>query len=553
MALYRDAAAVLDGLNSGDESLKGRIYGRHEFKSSPAQVYALVSETLKWNAVLVEVIEKADLLKFEGRILRPVLALLFVHDLLLSRNGIATNADHPARKSIERHKVRLKAELARIRVKRGLPTLEAFREQINADARHAGAVVTDATGGAHSLQLPPRWMRINTLRATLKEQLETTFADYARVRLLSQVMETTGKGEKVVHIDQHIPHLLAVPSHVDLSKVTAYEKGEIIFQDKASCFPAYLLDPGPLHGDVLDACAAPGNKTTHLASLISEPVLLDTRPSRTIYAIEKDKARAATLTKMVHLAGAGETISVKAGQDFLRTDPNDAAWANVGALLLDPSCSGSGIASRGSAPKLVLPATGMGSGKKRKEPDNGKAGGQRSRDITSEHAEHAEHAPEAHQGSTDEMTKRLAGLSAFQLKILLHAFRFPAARRVTYSTCSIYVEENEQVVINALAAPAAQDRGWRLLLQREQVRGAREWTIRGDTDACRQLMGNERGRADMTAQACIRCNKSDEHGTMGFFVAAFVREETTSAAAEAGSPDEWQGFGDSDTEDDVAQ
>lgn len=35
-------------------------------------------------------------------------------------------------------------------------------------------------------------------------------------------------------------------------------------QSKASCMPAHALAPEP-GWDVLDACAAPGNKTTHLA------------------------------------------------------------------------------------------------------------------------------------------------------------------------------------------------------------------------------------------------------------------------------------------------
>lgn len=42
--------------------------------------------------------------------------------------------------------------------------------------------------------------------------------------------------------------------------------------------------------------------------------------------------------------------------------------------------------------------------------------------------------------------ERLAHLSQFQIRALLHAFSFPKVKKVAYSTCSIHKEENEHVV-----------------------------------------------------------------------------------------------------------
>lgn len=48
---------------------------------------------------------------------------------------------------------------------------------------------------------------------------------------------------------------------------------------------------------------------------------------------------------------------------------------------------------------------------------------------------------------------RLKKLSGFQIKILKHALQnFPNARRIVYSTCSVYEEENEHVVQETLAS-----------------------------------------------------------------------------------------------------
>jgi 16S rRNA C967 or C1407 C5-methylase (RsmB/RsmF family) len=41
-----------------------------------------------------------------------------------------------------------------------------------------------------------------------------------------------------------------------------------VLQSRASCMPAHALAPQPGWA-VVDACAAPGNKTTHLAALMA--------------------------------------------------------------------------------------------------------------------------------------------------------------------------------------------------------------------------------------------------------------------------------------------
>jgi 25S rRNA (cytosine2278-C5)-methyltransferase len=436
-----------------------------------------------------------------------------VHDLLLAKRGIALSATHGLRTVVERHKARLQAELTKARIGRKLGSMEALKNYVDSGEE----------GGAGSEPPHPRWIRINTFKTQLEDQLETTFAEYKRVGDVSAVRQ---RESRCLYVDVHVPNLIAIPDFVDLTKSEAYTSAAIIFQDKASCFPAYMLDPLPEDGDIIDTCAAPGNKTTHLAAILAlhAPEIDD--HAQTIHAFEKDKTRAETLKKMVTLADCEGVTKIHAAQDFLKTDPNAPEYQKVGALLLDPSCSGSGIIGRDEMPILHLPSPNSNPA-----PSTYKSKTKQDRHPTlkRKHTSSSEPLDLVDDNGTitpinspSDLQTRLAALSAFQLSLLLHAMTFPSAHKITYSTCSIHAAENEAVVTSALASSIAKERGWRILKRDEQVRGMREWPVRGEVEACG---GDDAGQAgEEVADACIRANKGDEYGTMGFFLAAFVRD-----------------------------
>lgn len=67
MSLYYEAVSILTDETEGG-SLKSRIYNdAAKFKSRPAQLYALITETAKCDAFLKEVIENADILRLEAK------------------------------------------------------------------------------------------------------------------------------------------------------------------------------------------------------------------------------------------------------------------------------------------------------------------------------------------------------------------------------------------------------------------------------------------------------------------------------------------------------
>lgn len=72
MSLYHDAAASLSGAGAdAGGSFKARLYANPKLKAPPAQVYALISETAKWDTVLKEVIENAGILQLEPKVCIP--------------------------------------------------------------------------------------------------------------------------------------------------------------------------------------------------------------------------------------------------------------------------------------------------------------------------------------------------------------------------------------------------------------------------------------------------------------------------------------------------
>lgn len=234
-----------------------------------------------------------------------------------------------------------------------------------------------------------------------------------------------------------VPSVFELPGSVDY-RCPFYARGDYFVQNLASCLPAFILDPPP-NSVVIDTCAAPGNKTTHLAAIMAN--------TGKIYAVEKDANRCRVLRSMVAKSGATNVEVVN--KDFL--DITHAEFGDAEYALVDPSCSGSGIHSLYTRDDV-----------------------------------------------------RLRKLQSFQIRIATHLAQSRNIKEFVYSTCSVHVEENEEVVRTILATCP------------DFVLGTIKdfWPIRGDTQY-------------EFAQDVIRCYPNTDAGTIGFFAAWFVRKKTS--------------------------
>lgn len=458
--------------------------------------------------------------------------------------------------------MRLKGEFTKARVRRACASIPELKEAVRREKLAAQGA------GASATAVYPRWVRVNNVRTTKEKQMETTFSSYEAVDSLEELVVGGDEKQKRMRLDPHIPDLVAVAPGLEFTTVPAYKNGEIILQDKASCFPAYLLlgeDWGSGGGgDLMDGCAAPGNKTTHMASLLCKPG--QKRPSSQIFSMDASRVRAKTLQKMVSTAGADNFVTVLQGQDFLALDPEDPRFKDVTGLLLDPSCSGSGIIGRDDIPELILPTSGKPTPSASSTKKNGQNQGKKRKRNEASAPNEPEEAPSATAENdlpaAEINQDRLTKLSNLQTLIVTHALSFPSATRITYSTCSIHLLENESVVARILESEVAKRRGWRVLRRDEQPEGLRKWKHRGV--GSEKASGSiEECSVDLAAEdldGCLRCWPGDEEGTGGFFVVGFVRDGDVDERVSSGSrgeahedigedeeeegEDEWEGFSD---------
>lgn len=70
MSLYTEAAAILSDTTPETGSLRSVIYNdtHGPRKSQPAALYALITETAKWDVILKEVIDNSGLLAWETKV-----------------------------------------------------------------------------------------------------------------------------------------------------------------------------------------------------------------------------------------------------------------------------------------------------------------------------------------------------------------------------------------------------------------------------------------------------------------------------------------------------
>ncbi|KAK4298077.1 hypothetical protein Pmani_029551 [Petrolisthes manimaculis] len=188
--------------------------------------------------------------------------------------------------------------------------------------------------------------------------------------------------------------VMRTPGNVTLGATPEYLAGHYILQGASSFLPVMALSPK--EGEkILDMCAAPGGKATHIAAIM--------RNTGMLVANDVNKDRVKAVVGNFHRLGiTNSVITTNDGRCFPKIMPR-----GFDRVLLDAPCSGTGVISKDERVKIS------------KDP------------------------------------KDINRCSHLQRELLLAAIdsvhKFDGINGyVVYSTCSVLVEENEEVVEYAL-------------------------------------------------------------------------------------------------------
>jgi 16S rRNA (cytosine967-C5)-methyltransferase len=218
------------------------------------------------------------------------------------------------------------------------------------------------------LEPAPLWLRVNPLRTTRD-------AFIARLR--------EAKLEPIV--GEH-PQAVRLDGNVFIPEVPGFAEGHFVVQDLSAMKIASALEPRP-GMSILDLCAAPGGKATHLAELTGDQGV--------IVACDRDARRLAPLTSTMQRLGVTSIVPTP-----IEGEPPPGPFD---AVLVDVPCSNTGVLGRRPEARWRLSAA------------------------------------------------EIAKLLPLQAKLLAAAIaRTKPGGTIVYSTCSIEPEENGELVRRAI-------------------------------------------------------------------------------------------------------
>jgi len=237
-------------------------------------------------------------------------------------------------------------ELAKRDAPRGAGLVNAVLRRAGREGRGIVAKLPDATPKQAALKHShPEWIAQlwwTTFGPETAKALMAADNEPAEPSLRANTLKTTAR-ELAGRIPAHVvdDEALLLDGPFDAFESPEWRAGELMPQSRAAMAVSRALAPAP--GErVLDLCAAPGGKTTHLAALMGN--------RGEVVAVEKHPGRADALRKTAARMGA-TIVDVRTQDARQPVEPGET----FDRVLVDPPCSGLGTLQ--SRPDLRWHAT----------------------------------------------------------------------------------------------------------------------------------------------------------------------------------------------------
>lgn len=257
---------------------------------------------------------------------------------------------------------------------------------------------------------------------TVKLLEDVDYPSYLRINTLKASTESLDRlYEQEFQLVQEpkLPEAYRLLDDEGLTDTEEYRQGHFIIQDKASILAGVVANPNP-EDIVLDICAAPGVKTSHYAQMMEN--------TGRILSVDFNRRRLQNWEHLMERLGVTNAKPVQADA----SKPDNLPKIEADIVVVDPPCSGTGLFHKNPSSKWRL------------------------------------------------TPRSIDNMARLQKRILLNASRhLRDGGTLVYSTCSISVEENEEVVQSLLdqdpefklveASPRIGDHGRRGLVEAQRL------------------------------------------------------------------------------------
>jgi 16S rRNA (cytosine967-C5)-methyltransferase len=191
--------------------------------------------------------------------------------------------------------------------------------------------------GSHPLWITERWLDRFGLEATRALLLANNRAIPVGLRVnalrgtRAQLIERLAAENVTATAARYSPDLVWLDAHVSPGALAAFRSGLCTVQDESEALVSRLVAPEP-HERLLDLCAAPGGKCTHLAELMGD--------EGEVWAMERAEARVPSIENTIARLGMHAIHVVQGdGRNYAFPMPFDR-------VLVDAPCSGLGVLGR---------------------------------------------------------------------------------------------------------------------------------------------------------------------------------------------------------------